>query len=127
MKKIIFTNQAPKAIGAYSQAVEVNGMLFVSGQIALDPATQKIVEGGIVEQTERVLKNISNILAAATYSIDDVVKVTILLKDITHFVEVNTLYSKVFATNPPARATYEVANLPMGSLLEIDAVAVKSS
>ncbi len=126
MKRIIFTDQAPKSIGAYSQAVESNGMLFISGQIPLDPATQKLVEGGIVEQTERVLKNIGNILAAAGYSIDEVVKTTILLDDIAHFGEVNQIYSRVFGDNPPARATYEVARLPMGALLEIEAIAIKS-
>ncbi|HRY32626.1 MAG TPA: RidA family protein [Bacteroidales bacterium] len=127
MKKVIYTPEAPKAIGAYSQAVEVNGMLFVSGQIALDPATQRLVEGGIVEQTGRVLVNIRNILKEAGYGIEEVVKVTILLKDIRHFAEVNQLYSEMFADNPPARATYEVANLPLGSLLEVDAIAVKSA
>jgi len=85
------------------------------------------VEGGIVEQTGRVLVNIRNILKEAGYGIEEVVKVTILLKDIRHFAEVNQLYSEMFADNPPARATYEVANLPLGSLLEVDAIAVKSA
>lgn len=126
MKKIIHTDKAPSAIGAYSQAVEANNMLFVSGQIPLDPATMKLVEGGIKEQTERVLKNIQIILEAAGYNKNDVVKATILLSDISNFSEVNQIYSKVFADNPPARATYEVARLPLGSMLEIEAIAVKS-
>ncbi|MHC1706350.1 MAG: RidA family protein [Bacteroidales bacterium] len=126
MKKIIITDNAPKAIGPYSQAVEVKNMLFISGQIPLDPVSMKIVEGGIREQTERVLTNIENILAAAGYTIADVVKTTILLNDISNFAEVNQLYSKVFAENPPARATYEVSKLPMGAMIEIETIAVKS-
>lgn len=125
MKKVIFTEKAPTAIGAYSQAVEVNGMLFVSGQIPLDPVTMKIVDGGIIEQTERVLHNIEIILNAAGYNVGDVVKATILLDDISNFAEVNQIYSKVFAENPPARATYEVGKLPMGAMLEIETIAVK--
>lgn len=125
MKKVIFTDKAPTAIGAYSQAVEVNGMLFISGQIPLDPANMKIVEGDIKEQTERVLQNIQIILEAAGYSIKDVVKTSILLSDIGNFAEVNQIYSRVFADNPPARATYEVGRLPMGAMLEIETIAIK--
>jgi len=126
MKKVIFTEKAPTAIGAYSQAVEANGMLFVSGQIPLNPATMKLVEGGIKEQTERVLQNIEIILKEAGYTVKDVVKATILLNDIGNFSEVNQIYSTVFANNPPARATYEVGRLPMGAMIEIETIAVKS-
>jgi 2-iminobutanoate/2-iminopropanoate deaminase len=125
MKRVIYTEKAPNAIGAYSQAVEVNNMLFVSGQIPLDPKTMKIVEGGIREQTERVLRNIEIILLAAGYTLHDVVKATILLQDIGTFSEVNEIYSRIFADNPPARATYEVGKLPMGALLEIETIAIK--
>lgn len=125
MKKIIYTDKAPSAIGAYSQAVEANGMLFISGQIALDPETKKLVEGGITEQTHQVLKNIQTILDAAGYRIDQVVKTTILLRDISHFSVVNQLYSEVFSDHPPARATYAAAGLPMNALLEIETIAVR--
>lgn len=125
MKRLINTNEAPKAIGPYSQAVEINGMLFVSGQIPLDPATGKLVEGGISEQTEQVLRNIGAILKEAGYSFKDVVKSTCLLSDMENFAAMNLVYGKYYPGNPPARAAYAVVKLPMGALIEIESVAVK--
>ncbi|MDR3094507.1 MAG: RidA family protein [Bacteroidales bacterium] len=124
-KKIISTENAPKAIGPYSQAVEINGMLFVSGQIPLNPATGKIVEGGITEQTEQVLKNIGAVLSAAGYSFADVVKSTCLLADMKYFAEMNAVYSKYYPTEAPARAAYAVHELPMEALVEIETIAAK--
>jgi len=125
MKKIIFAENAPKAIGPYSQAVEANGTLYISGQIPLNPETAKIVEGGITEQTEQVMKNIKAILTEAGYSFEDVVKSTVLLSDIANFGAMNEVYGKYYTENPPARAAYEVANLPMNVLVEIETIAVK--
>lgn len=125
MKKIISTNQAPAAVGPYSQAVEVNNTLYVSGQIPVNPATGKIVEGGIKEQTEQVLKNIGAILKAAGYSYSDVVKSTCFLSDIANFKAMNEVYGIYYAENSPARAAYAVKDLPMGVMVEIDAIAAK--
>jgi 2-iminobutanoate/2-iminopropanoate deaminase len=125
MKRIIQTNQAPAAIGPYSQAVEVNGTLYVSGQIPLDPQTMKIVEGGIQEQTEQVLKNIGAILNEAGYHYSDVVKSTCLLSDMANFKAMNEVYGRFYAENPPARAAFAVKELPMGVLIEIETIAVK--
>ena len=125
MKKIINTESAPKAIGPYSQAVETNGMLFISGQIPLDPATGKFAEGGIKEQTEQVFKNIEAILTAAGYSFDDVVKSTCLLADISDFASMNEVYSRFYTKDFPARAAYAVKDLPMGALIEIETIAAK--
>jgi 2-iminobutanoate/2-iminopropanoate deaminase len=125
MKRIISTENAPKAIGPYSQAVEANGMLFISGQIPLDPATGKLVEGGITEQTEQVMKNISAILSAAGYSFREVIKSTCLLSDMENFAPMNAVYGKYYAVDPPARAAYAVVKLPLGSLIEIETIAAK--
>jgi 2-iminobutanoate/2-iminopropanoate deaminase len=125
MKKVIITDKAPRAIGPYSQAIETNGFLFVSGQIPLDPATGKIVPGGIKEQTEQVLKNIEAILDAAGYTFNDVVKSTVLLEEITDFQAMNEVYSTIYTNNPPARAAYSVRDLPMGALIEIETIASK--
>jgi 2-iminobutanoate/2-iminopropanoate deaminase len=125
MKKIIHTNDAPKAVGPYSQAVEVNGMLFISGQIPIDPATGKIIDGGIKEQTEQVLKNIGAILKAAGYGYADVVKSTCLLNDMDNFAAMNEVYARYYAENPPARAAYGVVRLPLGALVEIETIAAK--
>lgn len=124
-KKIISTDKAPKAIGPYSQAVEANGMLFISGQVPLNPATGKLVEGGIREQTDQVMKNIRSILEASGYSLHDVVKSVCLLSDLKNFTEMNEIYGLYYPVNPPARATYQVAALPLGALIEIETVAVK--
>jgi len=125
MKRIIVTGKAPKAIGPYSQAIEANGMLFISGQIPLDPATGKIVEGGITEQTEQVMKNIGAILMEAGYTYSDVVKSTCLLGDMDHFTAMNAVYGRYYSENPPARAAYSVVKLPLGVLIEIETIAVK--
>jgi 2-iminobutanoate/2-iminopropanoate deaminase len=125
MKKIIFTPDAPMAIGPYSQAVEANGMLFISGQIPIDPAIQKLVEGGIREQTNQVLKNIDNILKAAGYERSDVVKSTVLLNDMADFAEMNDIYAQFYVSEAPARAAYEVSRLPLGCLIEIETIAIK--
>ena len=125
MKKIISSPDAPKAIGPYSQAVEANGMLFISGQIPLIPATGNIVEGGITEQTEQVMKNIGAILKAAGYEFSDVVKSTCLLSDMDNFAAMNAVYGKYYPENPPARAAYGVVRLPLGVLVEIETIASK--
>ena len=123
MKKIISTPNAPKAIATYSQAVEANGMLFVAGQIAIDPSTGTLVEGGIEEQTRQVMKNIGAILEAAGYSYKDVVKTVCLLSDMANYVTVNSIYGTYFPQEPPARAAYSVTGLPLGSLIEIETIA----
>jgi 2-iminobutanoate/2-iminopropanoate deaminase len=125
MKRIIHTDAAPKAVGPYSQATEANGMLFISGQIPIDPATGKIVEGGIKEQTEQVLKNIGVILKAAGYDYKDVVKSTCLLNDMDNFAAMNEVYARYYPENAPARAAYGVVRLPLGALVEIETIAVK--
>lgn len=126
MKKVVSTLNAPKAIGPYSQAVEVNGILFISGQIPLDPLTGKLVPGGIKEQTEQVFRNIGAILAAAGYTFGDVVKSTVLLEEITDFQAMNEVYSKYYTENQPARAAYAVKDLPMGASIEIETIAAKN-
>jgi 2-iminobutanoate/2-iminopropanoate deaminase len=125
MKKVISTPDAPSAIGPYSQAIEANGMLFISGQIPIDPATGKIVEGGIKEQTEQVMKNIGAILGAAGYSFEHVVKSTCLLSDMGHFAEMNAVYGSYYTQNPPARAAFAVKALPLNVLIEIETIAIK--
>lgn len=126
MKKIISTDKAPKAIGPYSQAIEANGTLYISGQIPINPETGKLIEGDIKEQTEQVMKNIGTVLEAAGYSFSDVVKSTCLLNDMNNFAAMNEVYGKYYQTNPPARVAYSVVKLPLGSLIEIDTIAVKS-
>ncbi len=125
MKSIINTPKAPNAIGPYSQAVEINGVLYVSGQIAIIPGTGKIADGGIREQTERVFKNIGAILEAAGYDYSHVVKSTVLLKDIADFKEMNEVYGRYYPSDPPARAAFAVKDLPLGALVEIETIAVK--
>ncbi len=123
MKEIISTGSAPAAVGPYSQAVKAGGFLFVSGQLGLDPVTGKMVEGGIEGQTERALGNLSAILAAAGVDIGSVVKTTVLLASIEDFAAMNKVYQGYFPGDPPARAAFEVGNLPLGGLVEIEAVA----
>ena len=125
MKKIIKTDKAPAAIGPYSQAVEINGILYVSGQVPIDPTTGKVVIGNIKIQTEQVMKNIEAILKEAGYSFKDVVKSTCLLSDMGHFAEMNEVYAKYYPENPPARAAFAVKELPLGVLVEIETIAVK--
>ena len=125
MKRIISTTAAPGAIGPYSQAVEANGTLYISGQVAIDPATGKLVEGGITEQTTQVLKNIRAILTAAGYTLNDVVKSTCLLSDMSDFKAMNEVYARFYTADQPARAAFAVKGLPLGALIEIETVAVK--
>ena len=123
MRQIIATDNAPRAIGPYSQAVAHNGLLYLSGQIPLDPATGQLVEGDISMQTARVLENLAAVLEAAGSSLDRVLKTTVYLKDLGEFGKMNDVYGKYFAHNPPARATVEVARLPRDVRVEIDAIA----
>jgi 2-iminobutanoate/2-iminopropanoate deaminase len=125
MKKVINTTNAPAAIGPYSQAIEVNGMLFISGQVPVDPATGKVVEGGIVEQTEQVMKNIGAILQEAGYTCQNVIKSTCLLSDMANFKPMNEVYEKYYASDAPARAAFAVRELPLGVLVEIETIAIK--
>ena len=125
MKKVIATKNAPGAIGPYSQAIEVNGMLFISGQIPINPETGNIVEGGIIEQTEQVMKNLNGILTEAGYTFDNVVKSTCLLSDMSNFAAMNEVYGRCFEQNPPARAAFAVKTLPKEVLVEIEMIAVK--
>lgn len=124
MKKIIFTEKAPKAIGPYSQAVEINGTLYISGQVPVNPESGNIPEG-IKEQTEQVMKNIGAILDAAGYTFDHVVKSTCLLSDMDNFQSMNEVYGGYYKENPPARAAYGVVKLPLGVMIEIETIAVK--
>ena len=124
-KKIINTDKAPKALGPYSQAVEVKGTLYISGQVPVDPATGKVVDGGIKEQTEQVFKNIKAILDEAGYSVDDVVKSTCLLDSMDYFADMNEVYGSFYTTNYPARAAFAVEKLPLGVMVEIETIAVK--
>ena len=124
MKQIVTTAQAPKSIGPYSQAVTWNGLAFLSGQIPLDPATGRIVEGDIAVQTERVLENLKAVLEACGSSLAQVLKTTVYLKDMGEFPRMNEVYARYFPENPPARATVEVARLPRDVRVEIDAIAI---
>jgi 2-iminobutanoate/2-iminopropanoate deaminase len=125
--KQISTEKAPSAIGPYSQAVLANGFLYTAGQIALDPASGKIVDGGIVEQTERVMENLQEVLKASGVSWADVVKTTVYLHDLAHFPTVNDIYGRWLGGSRPARSTVQVSALPRGALVEIDAIAAVSS
>ena len=124
MKEVIATKDAPKAIGPYSQATKANGFVFVSGQVAIDPANQQVINGDIAEQTERVLENLSAILKAAGSGLEKVVRSTVFLKDMGDFVAMNEVYGKYFSSAPPARSTVEVARLPKDVLVEIDVIAL---
>ena len=125
MKRKIETPNAPSAIGAYSQAIEMNGMLFISGQIPINPTNSQIVNGGIREQTQQVMQNIGAILKASGYEFHHIVKCTCLLKNLEGFQVMNEVYGSYFTENPPARAAFEVARLPKDVLIEIDAIAIK--
>ena len=122
--KIIETENAPKAIGTYSQAVKVNGFLFISGQIPLDPSTMELVEG-IVNQINQVFENINQILKADGMDFSNVVKLSVLLDDLSHFEKVNEIMANIFSKPYPARAAYEVSKLPKGSSVEIETIAFK--
>jgi len=123
-KRVIQTEKAPKAIGPYSQAIQAGNFLFLSGQIPLDPKTGELVKGDIRQQTQQVLENIKGVMESQGLGMEDVVKVTIFLKDIGNFNQVNEIYSTYFPSSPPARSTVEVAKLPKDADIEIEAIAV---
>lgn len=124
MKQVISTDDGPKAIGPYSQAIKANGFVFVSGQIAIDPATNTLVSGDVALQTERVLKNLSGILQAAGSGLDKVVRSTVFLKNMGDFAAMNEVYGRYFNSQSPARSTVEVSRLPKDVLVEIDVIAL---
>lgn len=124
MKEIISTENAPGAIGPYSQAIKAGGMLFCSGQIPIDTATGEFVEGGVVEQTEQVLRNLKAVLEAAGAGISNVVKTTVFLADMNDFAAMNEVYAKYFDADKPARATVQAARLPRDARVEIECIAV---
>jgi len=125
MRKVVSTKKAPGTIGPYSQAVEVSGTLYISGQVPLNPDTGKLAGDTITEQTEQVLKNIRFIVNAAGYSMKEIVKTTCMLQDMNDFAEMNKVYEKFFPDDPPARAAYEVARLPLSVKIEIEAIAAR--
>ncbi len=124
MKEIVSTTNAPGAIGPYSQAIKAGGMVFCSGQIPIDPATGEFVSDVVSEQTEQVLKNLSEVLKAAGTSLDGVVKTTVFLADMNDFAEMNDVYGRYFSNNKPARATVQAARLPRDAKVEIDCIAL---
>lgn len=123
MAEVVATDKAPGAIGPYSQAIKCAGMVYTAGQIALDPATSKIVEGDVSSQTERVMQNLQAVLEAAGSSLDQVVKTTCFLQDLNDFASFNEVYARYFSSNRPARSTVQVAKLPAGSLVEVECIA----
>jgi 2-iminobutanoate/2-iminopropanoate deaminase len=125
MRQVISTKDAPQAIGPYSQAIKANGFVFTSGQIAIDPATQQVITGDVAAQTDRVLRNLSEILEAAASGLGKVVRSTVFLKNMSDFAAMNAVYGKYFSTAPPARSTVEVARLPKDVLVEIDVIALE--
>lgn len=125
MRNVIATDKGPKAIGPYSQGIKaMGGLIFLSGQIPLDPSTQQLIEGDIQAQTDRVLKNVEGILEAAGSSLKAVVKTTVFLKNMSEFAAMNEVYGKYFTEEPPARSTVEVARLPKDVLVEIEVIAL---
>jgi 2-iminobutanoate/2-iminopropanoate deaminase len=124
VKEIVATDKAPRAIGPYSQAVRAGQMLFASGQIPIDPATGEFVAGGIAEQTEQVMRNLSAVFEAAGASLNQVVKTTVFLVDMDDFTAMNEVYGRFFSENPPARATVQAARLPRDAKVEVEAIAV---
>lgn len=125
MKKIISTEKAPAAIGPYSQAIEVNGMVYTSGVIPINPATNELVTGPIEEQAEQAIGNLAALLEAAGTSVDNVIKTTVFIKDMNDFGKVNEVYAKYFTKDFPARSCVEVARLPKDVRIEIEAIAIK--
>jgi 2-iminobutanoate/2-iminopropanoate deaminase len=123
-REAVSTSNAPKAIGPYSQAIKANGFVFISGQVALDPATGNVITGGIEQQTEQVMKNLSAILQAAGSGWEKVVRTTVYLKNMSEFAQMNEVYGKFHAAAPPARSTVEVARLPKDVLVMIDVIAL---
>ncbi len=124
MKEIVATDRGPKAIGPYSQAVKANGLVFVSGQIAIDPQTQQVVPGDIAQQTTRVMENLKGIVDAAGSSMGQVVKTSVFLADMNDFAAMNEVYGRYFASAPPARATVQVSRLPKDVRVEIELIAL---
>ena len=124
MREVISTPDAPQAIGPYSQAIRANGLVFVSGQVAIDPAAQQVIEGDVAAQTERVMKNLAAILKAAGSGLENVVRSTVFLKNMGDFAAMNAVYGKYFSSAPPARSTVEVSRLPKDVLVEIDVIAL---
>ena len=125
-KRIVHTENAPVAIGPYSQAVQTEDMVLTAGQIGLDPKTGVLVEGGIQAQTRQVLTNLRNVVEAAESKLQLVVKTTVFLKDMKDFAQMNEIYAEFFPENPPARSTVAVADLPKGALVEIEAIALRA-
>jgi len=123
MREVVTTKEGPQAIGPYSQAVRSNGFVFVSGQVAIDPATQQVITGDVAVQTDRVIRNLSGILKAAGSRLEKVVRSTVFLKNMSDFAAMNEVYAKYFTAAPPARSTVEVARLPKDVLVEIDVIA----
>jgi 2-iminobutanoate/2-iminopropanoate deaminase len=123
-KEIILTDKAPKAIGPYSVATKAGGFIFTAGQIGIDPVTADLVAGGIETETRQVLLNLSNVLTAAGSTLQQVVKTTVFLRDMSDFSRMNAVYAEFFPQNPPARSTVEVAALPKGAVVEIEVVAL---
>lgn len=124
MREIIATDQAPKAIGPYSQAIRAQGLIFTSGQIAIDPATQQVIAGDVSAQTDRVLQNLAAILKESGSNLGNVLRCTVFLKNMSDFAAMNDVYGRYFKENPPARSTVEVARLPKDVLVEIDVIAL---
>src|SRR5258706_737200 len=125
MRDVIATKEGPQAIGPYSQAIKANGFVFVSGQVAIDPATQQVITGEVAAQTDRVLRNLSEILEAAGSGLGKVVRCGVFLKSMNDFSAMNEVYSKDFSSSPPARSAVEVSRLPKDMLVEIDAIALE--
>lgn len=125
MKKVIFTSNAPAAIGPYSQAIEANGMIFLSGQLPVDPATGEFVPGGVAEQTTQCFENIKSILAEAGLTTANIVKTTVFLADMSLFAEMNGVYATYFEGDFPARSAFAVKALPKGALVEIESIAIR--
>jgi 2-iminobutanoate/2-iminopropanoate deaminase len=124
MREVISTKDGPQAIGPYSQAIRASGFVFVSGQVAIDPATQQVISGDVAAQTERVMKNLTAILNAAGSGLGKVVRSTVFLKNMADFAAMNQVYGRYFTSEPPARSTVEVARLPKDVLVEIDVIAM---
>lgn len=123
-KTIISTDKAPKALGPYSQAIRIEGLIFTAGQVGLDPATMELVDGGIEAQTRQVLTNLKHVLECASSALNFVIKTTVFLQDMGDFAKMNTVYAEFFPENPPARSTVQVAALPKGAMVEIECVAL---
>ena len=125
MREVINSDRAPKAVGPYSQAIRTERFVFTAGQIAIDPGTGKLVEGGIREQTNQVITNLKEVLAAAGTDFSNVVKATVFLSDINDFAEFNRAYAEYFPSEPPARSAFQVAALPLGARVEIEMIAIR--